>query len=116
MCVYSAIGGYQRDQWEKQFPQYPWQKPIPPDYQKAIDEYQRKYADQQRDKQVYPVPAVTQTQLADLQRQIDELRKLLEQAKQYDENTKQPHCEDADKKRILEKFIKDMTGMEIKLP
>lgn len=83
MCAVSAVGdGWTRD-FNKRFPDWQWQQ-----------------------------PAITRQEFLQLKREVEELKKLLEAAKKFDEATGQPDCEMEDKIALLKK-IADVVGVDL---
>jgi hypothetical protein len=92
MCVYSAIMDNQKGIWgEPSHPFYPYTtNPI----------------------YTYPPDVPTREEFDKLKVEIEELKKLLIAAKEFDENTGQKDCEAEDKVALL-KRIADALGVDI---
>lgn len=61
---------------------------------------------------IVPPPEVTQEEFAALKKQVEEIAKLLQAAKIYDEATGQKDCEHAEKISLLKQIAKKM-GVEL---
>jgi len=59
------------------------------------------------------VPFATKEDIAEIKKQIEELKILLKAAIKYDEMTNQPHCENEDKIALIKK-VADMVGVDLK--
>lgn len=77
MCVVSMIMDHYGDEWQRRYRQWPI-LPMP-----GIN---------------YPIPPAPP---APSQAELDEFRRLLERAREYDKRNNEPDCEMADKKRKL---------------
>ena len=77
----------------------------------VMDDFTRR----QRDTWVQPfvqVPEVTRLEFDALKAEVEELKKLLAAAKEYDKNTGQPDCEMEDKVALI-KRIADAVGVDL---
>ena len=109
MCVVSMINDYgRREFWPR--PGDPWHDPFDIDPFKPglpgspLDPYRKIPGDK-----LPPIdPAV------DLER-LREFQKLIEAAKQYDKKTKQPHCEDPEKAKVMEAVDARVKELEAEL-
>jgi len=95
MCVYSMIAQDKIGVWEKKY----W-KDIPKI--EDIDDF------------LYPKPTV-QPSIEKLEEEIEELKRLLKLALEYDIKNNEPECESENKKRKLTEMAKKL-GVEIELP
>ena len=92
MCVTSAVMDYARD---RMFPYHPIQQsPIVPT------------------QWVWTNNNPTREEFESLKKEVESLRDLLAQAKKFDEATKQPDCEMADKVDLIKK-IAALVGVDI---
>lgn len=92
MCVVSSIGDY----WKNNLPdKYPWVEP----YVGGAGTYNY-------------IP-VSREEFDALKKDVEELKKLLQAAKEYDEKTGQPHCEHEDKIALIKK-IAELVGVDMK--
>lgn len=55
----------------------------------------------------------TKEDIAEIKKELEELKKLLKSAIKYDEMTSQPHCETEDKIALIKK-VADMVGVDLK--
>lgn len=85
MCMVSNIG----DQWKDRFPDK-W-----PNFQP----------------QIWPT-GVSQTEFDALKKEVEELKKLLKAAADFDKATGQPHCEMDDKVNIIKQIAK-LVGVDL---
>lgn len=92
MCSYSMINDHFYDKWKQYLPPnvhvHTFQDPFP---------------------EPIPVPIQVPTQA-----EIDEFRKLLERAREYDARNNEPHCELEEKKQKIRDLAKQL-GIEDKL-
>lgn len=89
MCVVSMVGDHYREKWDRyrEYISHPVINSFP-----VIN---------------LPVaPAVSKEEFDQLKREVADLRKLLERAKEYDARTGQPDCEIADKMEFLRQVAK----------
>ena len=94
MCTVSNIG----TGWGGTFPQrYPWIQPYTTPYSPPIP---------------VAIPGVSQAEFDRLKREVQELRKLLKAAKEFDAATGQPDCE-VDEKVALIKRIAEFVGVDL---
>lgn len=98
MCMVSNIG----DQYKETFPQkwpnvWPHVNPQTPPFPQA-----------------YPVitPAVTRQEFDALKAEVEELKKLLQAAKKFDDATGQPHCEMDEKVELIKRLAK-IVGVDL---
>lgn len=84
MCAYSMIVDHKIHEWQDRLRP---KLPVPP---------------------FLPTPQPPQI----TKEEVEEFRRLLERAREYDQRTNQPDCEDGDKKRAL-KLIADKLGVDI---
>lgn len=105
MCVYSMIEDHYLDKWRNppyQWPKYPYIPPVEPEEDAAKQAAQRAMLEElSRQKPKLPT-----------QEEIDEFRKLLERAREYDKRMNQPDCENDDKRKAL-KDIASHWGIDI---
>lgn len=94
MCVVSYVGDY----WREKLPEkHPWATPFPSD----------------------PIPNwpsslnPTREEFEALKKEIEELKKLIIAAKEYDEKTGQPECETDEKVALIKKFA-EYVGVDMK--
>lgn len=86
MCVVSMIGDHFTDKWrEPYFPKWPNTTPVIP---------------------------VDRTEFERLKREVEDMKKLLERAKFYDERNREPHCE-MDEKVVLLRKIAEAVGVDL---
>ncbi len=90
MCMYSAIGDNFKDQFPKSWPQIP----IQPDV-------------------IHLPPEITRKEFDALKKEMQELKKLLKAAADFDKATGQPHCEVENKIKLI-KQIAALVGVDIK--
>jgi hypothetical protein len=92
MCVVSNIGDDWRNKFPDRWPNFPT-NPIPQ----------------------YPIPQISRYEFDELKREMEALKKLLQEAKKFDEATGQQDCEMESKvkfiKQIAEALGVDMTGV-----
>lgn len=103
MCVVSMVMDHYREKWEPLLPQTPWPLApnIPDPYRQADPDEVRKALEQFGPKQ----PAITKEE-------VEEFRRLLERAREYDKRNQEPDCE-LDEKRQAIKDIAKQLGVEI---
>ncbi len=69
---------------------------------------------------VYPIPQISRHEFDELKREMEALKKLLQEAKKFDEATGQPDCEMEQKvkfiKQIAEALGVDMSGIFAERP
>lgn len=82
MCVYSVITDWKYDEWFKRYIPQPLPRPLPP----IVEE---------------PKPLPTQEE-------IDEFRRLLEKAREYDKKMNQPDCELEEKRQKIRKLAEEL--------
>ena len=117
MCVVSAMGDHYNDKWKDLYPWpngtgtnpyelYPPIKPKPLDNIDLSKYFQRE---------------VTKQEFDDLKKEVEEMKKILTLAAEYDKKNNEPHCEMEDKvavlKRMAELFgisLEDVFGPEPK--
>jgi hypothetical protein len=90
MCTVSAVGDY----WTRELPQrdyYPSIRPI------IIDQTQ---------------PVISREEFDALKRDMEELKKLLRAAKEFDKKTGQPNCEMEEKIELMRRLAK-IVGVEL---
>ena len=92
MCVYSMIMDHYTDKWKDRLPHQtlPPVEIFPPIVPSV------------------PVPFITKEE-------VEEFRKLLERAKEYDKKNNEPDCELEEKKETLRKLAKQL-GIDITFP
>src|SRR5687768_2146887 len=100
MCTVSMIMDHYRDKWT-QPPYWPQQPYFPPPPTKEIDIDMGKIAEFLKPKP----PAITPEE-------IEEFRRLLDRAREYDKRNNEPDCE-LDEKRQAVKAIAKQLGVEI---
>lgn len=106
MCMVSNIG----DGWGKTIPEkYPW-LPHHPSF--PLDGTPVVPLPYVQPGPLAPFQGPTQEEFDRLKKEVDELRKLLEAAKKFDESTGQPHCE-VDAKVKLIKEIAKLVGVDL---
>ena len=98
MCMVSNIG----DQWGQQFPQK-WPGFVPHPFYPNSGGSTTPYV---------PPLGVSQTDFDALKKEVEELKKLLRAAKDFDAKTGQPHCE-MDAKVKLIKEIAKLVGVDL---
>jgi hypothetical protein len=93
MCVVSAVG----DNWRDRLPEtYPWINPNPQPGQTIILS-----------------PPISRQEFDKLKAEVEELKKLLKAAKEFDEKTGQPDCEMDDKVNLI-KRVAELVGVDMK--
>jgi hypothetical protein len=98
MCIVSNIGDAWKETFPKKWPNFPDVDPLP---QPHIP-----YSP------TYTPPGVSQSDFEALRKEVQELKKLLEAAKKFDEATGQPHCEIEDKVELIKRIAK-MVGVDL---
>lgn len=100
MCVVSNVGDYGRKSIPEKFPWVqPGASPFPPqDYTKSISD------------DLFKAPS--RQEFEALKREVEELKKLLEAAKAYDEATNQVDCHQEEKVEFL-KRIAEFVGVDL---
>lgn len=114
MCMVSMIGDEYYDKWRttpwQPYPQTPY-VPYPADdrtsKKKDIDELLKSI-----EKVVGADNEVSRQEFDDLKKEVEELKKLLAAAKEYDKNTGQPDCEQGDKVEFI-KRLADFLGVDL---
>lgn len=91
MCTVSMVGDHYRDLLPTK---YPW---IPADFSPN---------------QTIPTDYVPRHEFDALKREIEEMKKLLQRAKEYDERNNEPHCE-MDEKVALLKKVAELVGVDL---
>lgn len=92
MCVVSNIGDSWRDDFPRSWPQFP--PPSKPETPNPLP---------------WAIPQqVSQKDIDDLRKEVEELKKLLRAAKEFDEKTGQKHCEMEDKVRFIKQVAKSL--------
>ena len=99
MCVVSMIGDYYRDALPKR---YPWVK----------DYWPTQPAPMPNDTTTVNVIGVSQKDFDALKKEVEEIKALLQKAKEYDARTGQPGCEIDDKVAFLRK-IGELVGGDL---
>ena len=95
MCVLSMVMDHYNDEWNKRLPKI---NPIPPtDWERILQEIPQKKEE--------PVRPITKEE-------VEEFRRLLERAREYDKRNNEPDCEMEDKKRML-KELAEKLGVDI---
>lgn len=97
MCVVSAIGAYWRDSLPQQ-PYYPAIQPLITVPAMPVSSYIS--------------PPITRAEFDQLKHDVEELKKLLMAAKQFDEATGQPHCETDDKVALIRRLA-NLVGVSV---
>lgn len=99
MCVVSMVGDHFNDKWkDPSYPLYPQiQKTITTD-SINLNEYLR--------------GSVTRTEFDALKKEVEEMKKLLERALEYDKKNNEPHCEMEDKVALLKK-VAEAVGVNL---
>lgn len=103
MCVVSMIIQDQTDRWRDRIygPQeWQWGPSPVPDPHDQLEKLKEWMATANK-----PVPAITKEE-------VEEFRRLLEKAREYDKLHAQPHCESEDKKKLL-KQLAEALGVNI---
>ena len=110
MCVVSMIGDHYNDEWDK------WKKLIPnktvpyppltpnPEPEKDFDDFIKKLNPQS------PLP--TREEFETLKKEVEDLKKLLKRAKEYDEKNNEPDCEIEEKMKFLREVAK-LVGVDL---
>ena len=80
MCVYSMVVDHKWGEWSRRYPRQPVRPSYPPFYPQPVPS---------------PIPSPP------TQDEIDEFRRLLERAREYDKRNNEPACEEAEKKKKL---------------
>jgi hypothetical protein len=94
MCVVSMVGDHYKDKW-KDWPSVFNPEPFLPS------------------KPVFPFPnLVSKEEFEALKAEVEEMKKLLERAVEYDKRTNQPHCEMEDKVALLKK-VAEYVGVDL---
>lgn len=96
MCVVSMAMDHFYDKWRDR-PPYPWPHPYHPAPTPALPD---------------ATPYIQPTKPAITPDEIDEFRKLLDRAREYDKRNNEPDCELEDKKRRV-KALAQQLGVEI---
>ena len=125
MCVVSMVTDHKIREWEKR---YPWTTPVPvfprqpgvipgdaepitiPVSPPPVVETVTVAIEPTNDR-----PTVPPTVEFPTQEEIAEFYRLLERARQYDEENNEPHCEETEKRAKLRKMAEAM-GIDIKFP
>lgn len=94
MCVVSNISDYAKDRWRES---YPWVEPLYPSSPNTVPKV---------DWGKILKPEVSKEEFEALKKEVQELKKLLEQAIKFDEATNQPDCEIDEKVDFLKKIGK----------
>ncbi len=97
MCVVSMVMDHYTDKWKQYLPE-------------AVPYYPQPGIPQQP---LGPTPDQIEDFKKSLQKEIEELRQLLERAKEYDRKNNEPDCELDSKKSLLKELAKKL-GVEIK--
>lgn len=108
MCVVSYIGDSYRTSFPERWPTvYPWVYPHTPERwpSKPTIAPQKDYP--------FKPTEVTKQEFESLKKEVEELKKLLLAAKEYDKNTGQPDCQMDEKVEFLKK-IADFVGVDLK--
>ena len=101
MCTVSMVSDYYRDKWpERQYPFFPPTVPLPTGPTINQTEYIIKHR------------GVSRKEFDKLKREVEELKRLLVNAKEIDEKTGQPDCEMEDKVEFLRK-IAEFVGVDL---
>lgn len=107
MCVVSMVITDQTDRWGRRIN---WPEPyVWPNTEPAEP---RDYAEQQRRLQDWFNSANKPAPPTITKEEVEEFRRLLERAREYDKLHQQPHCESEDKKKLL-KQLADILGIDI---
>lgn len=103
MCVYSMISDHYWEKWVPRHPR-PWTLPDFPGYPRTPEPPQP---------YIHPATSpVSPEEFKKLAEEVEELRKLLERARKYDERTGQPECELDEKRKALKKLAEEL-GVDI---
>lgn len=98
MCVVSMVGDHFQDKWtDPQYPYYPQIKTITTD---SID-----FDEILKGK-------VTRAEFDALKKEVEEMKKLLERAAEYDKRNNEPNCEMEDKVALLKK-VAEAVGVNL---
>lgn len=88
MCVYSMIVDSKTDDWFRRY--WPEHNPLPP----------------------YQFPPPKEGPSLPTQDELDEFKRLLERAREYDRENNQPDCPEEEKRKLLKEMAKQL-GVEI---
>lgn len=108
MCIVSFVGDYYKDKW-------PWIKPyIDPNIQPDPFRFPDKYPDMVPQPKIseWFKPQVSKEDFDNLKKEVEEMKKLLIRAKEYDEKNDMPDCEIEDKIRILREVAR-LVGVDL---
>jgi hypothetical protein len=65
-------------------------------------------------KTIYPMPEVSREEFEDLKKTVEDMKQLLQKAKEYDERTGQPDCKNEDKIALIKK-VAELVGVDINI-
>lgn len=105
MCAVSNIGDYWKDQLPKK---HPWVAPYTDPGYPSVPAYPIDRGSLQP-----TPPGVTQEQFNELKKEMEELKKLLKAAIEYDKKTGEPDCH-MDEKVALIKRLAELVGVDMK--
>lgn len=101
MCVVSMVGDHYKDKWGDQewwkrtYPSIPPFNPNTPSIPQQL------------------IPSVSRAEFEELKREVEEMKKLLIRAAEYDKRNNEPNCEMEDKVALLKK-VAEMVGVDLK--
>jgi len=101
MCVVSMVGDHYKEKWIPQ-PNQPFTIPVVPE--DPIKKFE--------DLKIKLKPEITRQEFEDLKKEVEEMKKILQKAKEYDERTNQPHCEMESKVALL-KQVAALVGVSL---
>jgi hypothetical protein len=105
MCVVSMIGDHYRDKWRDS----PWITPYTSPYQVPQPEYP---LDPPSKRKTVAEPPISKEEFDALKREVEDLKKLLERAKEYDARNGEPECETDEKMEVLRK-VAELVGVDL---
>lgn len=117
MCVVSFVGDHYRDEFDKKLYK-PWETPWYPNYPPAVypglpgAKDIEKYMEKIQQTAAAPSNAELEKQINDLRKQVEEMKRFLIEAIEYDKVYKQPNCENELKIAFLKK-VAESVGMTL---
>lgn len=101
MCVVSMVGDHFIEKWDpykKYIPNVPTPQPLNPDPNNLENLFKPKFP--------------TREEFNELKKEVEELKKLLVRAKEYDEKNNEPNCEIEEKMKFLKEVAK-LVGVDL---